>query len=251
MKGIIIVLVLILAIVLSIYVLIYMAKRKAKEISRELFGTSDIKKAAEQMKQEYSQTPKSVSAMTSLMLPRISADFPDFVYDEMKERAENVLVSYLRAIDGNNASVLKDGNQELKDSLTDKLQMLNDKNLTEQFDLIHIHRTEISQYRKDAGRCIITFQTSLECIHYIQDAEGKIIEGSTEYKYQTKFDTDLIYIQDRDVVENEKENALGINCPNCGAPIKSLGAKFCEYCGSAIVELNIHAWSFSSIRECK
>ena len=105
--------------------------------------------------------------------------------------------------------------------------------------------------RKNAGRCVVTFQTSLACMHYRKNTEGAITEGSTEYTYQTRFNTDLIYIQDREIVEKESDRALGINCPNCGAPISSLGAKFCEYCGTAIVELNIHAWSFSHIEECK
>lgn len=230
MKSIII-LVLILVIILAVYILIFLAKKKAKEVTRDLFGTDDIRKAAQQMKQEYATTPKSVNAMTSLLLPRIVADFPDFTYDEMKNRAEDVLVSYLRAIDQNNSSLLKEGNQELQDQLSHHLQMLSDQNLTEQYDDIRIHRTEISQYRKNT--------------------EGAITEGSTEYTYQTRFNTDLIYIQNREIVEKESDRALGINCPNCGAPISSLGAKFCEYCGTAIVELNIHAWSFSHIEECK
>ena len=33
-------------------------------------------------------TPKSVAGATSICLPRISADFPDFHYEEMKRRAE-------------------------------------------------------------------------------------------------------------------------------------------------------------------
>ena len=94
MKSIII-LVLILVIILAVYILIFLAKKKAKEVTRDLFGTDDIRKAAQQMKQEYATTPKSVNAMTSLLLPRIVADFPDFTYDEMKNRAEDVLVSYL------------------------------------------------------------------------------------------------------------------------------------------------------------
>jgi hypothetical protein len=27
------------------------------------------------------------------------------------------------------------------------------------------------------------------------------------------------------------------------------GAKFCEYCGAGVVELNVHAWSFENIEE--
>ena len=38
-------------------------------------------------------------------------------------------------------------------------------------------------------------------------------------------------------------------CPNCGAPIKNLGHKFCDYCGTSIVEVNVRSWKFDSVKE--
>lgn len=247
--AIIIILILILTIIISVYVAYRRIKRKTQQISRALFGTSDITKAAKQLKTEYATTPKSVSAMTSLLLPKIAEDFPDFQYDEMKQRAENVLTSYLQAITEHNASILQDGNSELKQQLENHIQMLAAEGKKEHFDRIRIHRTEICQYKRTDGRCIITFQSALECFHYMTDSSSNIIAGSKDYKYQTKYNTDLIYIQDRSLVENELDHALGVNCPNCGAPLSSLGAKVCEYCGTPVIEINIHAWSFSHIEE--
>ncbi|MDE6625008.1 MAG: zinc ribbon domain-containing protein [Lachnospiraceae bacterium] len=245
----IIILVLILIIVLAVIGVLVYLRQKTRELSRSLFGTEDITKAAEQMRQDYATTPKSVSAMTSLLLPKIVSDFPDFQYDEMKERANNVLTGYLQAVTAANASLMKDGNTELKQQLADHIQMRSVQDTREHFDGVRIHRTEINQYRKTGGRCIITFQSSLECTHYITDSDQQIIDGTKAYKYQTKYNTDLIYIQDRSLVENELDNALGVNCPNCGAPLTSLGAKTCEYCGTPVIEINIHAWSFSNIEE--
>ena len=128
--------------------------------------------------------------------------------------------------------------------------MLSANGTWEHFDQIRLHRTEICQYRKAEGRCIITFQTSLECYRYMTDLSQQMISGAKDMKYQTKFNTDLIYIQDRNMVENYLEDALGINCPNCGAPLSSLGAKVCKYCDTPIIEINIHAWSFSNVEEC-
>ena len=247
----IIVLVLILAIIISVYCGVHYLKKKTKEFSSEIFGTEDIKMAAKQMKEEYSSTPKSVSSMTSLLLPKIASDFPDFHYDEMKARAENTLIQYLRAISDNDKSILTEGNEELKLKLENYMKMLSVKDLHEHFEQIHIHRTEINKYRKAAGRCIITFQSALQCFHYITKADKNLTEGSKKYTYQTKFNIDLIYIQDRNLVENELDNALGVNCPNCGTPLTSLGAKVCEYCSTPVIEINIHAWSFSDIEEVK
>lgn len=249
----------ILAIIILILILIIMGcgfagfiyiRNKARTLSRQLWGTESISEGVEQMKREYATTPKSVSAMTSLMLPKITTDFPDFQYDEMKKRAQNVLTSYLRAITENNLGALQDANAELKAKLENYMNMLADRGRREHFDQVRIHRTEISQYRKSQGRCIITFQSACESYHYIEK-DGSIVEGEKDLKYQTKYNIDLIYIQNRELVSNEMDHALGINCPNCGAPISNLGAKFCEYCGTGVVELNIHAWSFSDVEEVK
>lgn len=248
---IIIILVLLLAIVIAVYCGVNYVKHKTREFSRVVFGTESLTQGAKQLKEEYATTPKSVSGMTNLLLPKIVKDFPDFEYDEMKERAENVLTQYLCAITEKNPGAPIDAATELKQQLESHIQMLSAKGLWEHFDQIKIHRTEINQYRRTAGRCIITFQSALECFHYITDSSSSVKEGSKEYKYQTKYNTDLIYIQDRNLVENELDDAFGVNCPNCGAPLTSLGAKFCEYCGTPVIEINIHAWSFSNVEEIR
>lgn len=249
--SIIIILVLILIILIALFCAFLYIRNKTKTISRELFGTEDITKAASQMRQDYATTPKSVSAMTSLMLPKIVHDFPDFQYDEMKNRAENVLTSYLHAVTTQDTNALKDGSDELKLQLENQINAMLTKHWVEHFDNVHIHRTEINQYRKVSGRCIITFQTALECMYYVTDSAGDIREGTREYKYQTKFNTDLVYVQDREKLETDFDSAMGLNCPNCGAPITTLGAKFCEYCGTGIIEINIHTWAFCNIDEIK
>ena len=146
--------------VLGIYI-----KVKISNYSKELFGTSDLKKVAHDLQVEGSTTPKSVSAMTSVYLPQIVRDFPDFNYNEMKSRANSLLVSYLRSIDENKVLDLEYANEELKNRLEKYLGMLNEQDIHENFDMIKIHRTEIMSYRKDPGRCVITFQTALECMH--------------------------------------------------------------------------------------
>ena len=97
---------------------------------------------------------------------------------------------------------------------------------------------------------MVTFQSSLECFHYTTDlGDNSVKDGSKEYKYQTRYNVDLIYIQDRNKVENELDHALGINCPNCGAPLSTLGAKVCEYCGTPVVTVNLYAWTFNNVEE--
>ncbi|MGN0438236.1 MAG: zinc ribbon domain-containing protein [Lachnospiraceae bacterium] len=248
---IIIILVLLLILLIAGIVIYVKISTKIKRVSTELFGTSDVTEVATQLKQEQATTPKSVSGMTTLLLPKITSDFPDFEYNQMKVRAENVLTSYLMAINNNSISDFKNENDELTKKLERYIIMLGGEGVREHFEQIHIHRTEIYQYRKTEGKCIITFQTALECYHYVTDSTDEVIKGEKQYKYQTKYNIDMIYIQDREKLKNESDSALGLNCPNCGAPISSLGAKHCAYCGTAIIEINIHSWSFSNITEIK
>jgi len=56
--------------------------RKIRSISRQAFGTENILEGFRQMEVENSTTPKSVAGMTSLYLPKIKKDFPEFQYDE-------------------------------------------------------------------------------------------------------------------------------------------------------------------------
>ena len=246
---IIIILVLVLVIIGLVYYGIKKLQGKVREFSRMAWGTDTVKEGIDKMQYEYASTPKSVSGMTSLYLPKITRDFPDFNYDEMRTKSRNVLCSYLLAINSMNPSLLEDGSEELQNHLENKISVLKGAGKREHFKNLKVHRTEIAQYKKAEGRCTITFQSSIQYYHYITDDNGNVVSGSKDTYFQSKYDVDLIYVQDRTLVENEYDHALGLNCPNCGAPISSLGAKSCEYCGTPVIELNIHAWTFSDIRE--
>lgn len=239
--------VLILA-VAALWGTVWKIRRKVRSVSQELFHTEDIREGFRQVEQEYASTPKSVSAMTSLYLPKIKKDFPEFQYDEMKVRAENALTSYLLALDRRNAGGLTEGNQELRDKLRMRIEMLKESRQQESYQEIQIHRTEIADYRKCNGRCIITFQSALQYRFVRQDENGKILEGNRELLTQARYNVDLIYVQDREKVE-EGERGMGLNCPNCGAPLSSLGSKVCAYCGTPVIELNRYVWNFSNVEK--
>ena len=221
-----------------------------KDVSQAVYGTEDIGEGIKRQQFEQSLTPRSISNMTGVYLPKIQKDFPEFHYDEMRERAKNVLTSYLFSIDEGDPSKLSEGNEELKNALVMHLQLLRDRDYEEHYERMKIHKCEIANYVKKDGRCTVTFHASIQYYHYI--TEGDTIKtGRKDQLKQAKYEIALVYIQDRDLVKECGDSALGVTCPNCAAPISQLGAKHCIYCGSSIVEFNIHAWSFASVKALK
>ncbi len=225
-------------------------RRKVRGFSQMAFGTADVMQGLRQIERESQVTPKSVSAATSICLPNIMRDFPDFHYDEMKRRAENVLTSFLRSIDEQDAALLTEGTDELRDKLQMKLDMLRESGTEEHYENIRIHRTEICAYQRDQGRCSVIFQSAVEYRH--RTGKGGQVQGEGgSVLCQSRYNVELIYIQDRDLVENTADSGMAMNCPNCGAPLPGLGAKKCAYCDSPIVEFNIRTWNFSDVQEVR
>ena len=120
----------------------------------------------------------------------------------------------------------------------------------EHFERIKIHRTEINKYRKEKGRCSVVYQSAVGCIHYVE-RNGKVIRGKKDVMTQHRYNVEVCYIQDRDVVEDSAETGYALNCPNCGGPLTALGAKICPYCDSPVMEINIHVWDFTDVEVVK
>ena len=238
---------------------LYIIRKKTREVAQMAFGTDSLIEGFKNMETQLENTPKSVSAATSLYLPQIHRDFPEFNYNDMKVRAENVLKSYLMAIDAQDPSLLSEGSRELYEALRLHLASLDDASLKEEFDEVKVHRTEIFRYEKRNGRCTVTFQSSVQfryaCIATREIARegeqpiaaGTAIRGGKGRLTQSRYNIELVYVQDRDKVEDERDRGEGLNCPNCGAPITNVGQKLCAYCGCAVMPFNIRVWAFHKV----
>lgn len=176
--------------------------RKAKNTMQDLFGTDDIKELIETRNEEVANTPKSVSGMTAVYAPSIQEDFPELNLAELKGIAEKHLKNYLS----------------------------KEKN----FAGIRIHRTEIKNYTKKAGTCVVVFQSGVQ-----------YLTGTT--KVQARYNTHMMYVQD--AAEYGYANGYSTDCPHCGAAITDLGRKHCDYCGCEVVPINIHVWELHKIEE--
>ena len=247
--GLLIQIIIIAAVVILVVVAVLIVRNKIRNFSRQMFGTDSLVEGYKNQTHEYNETPLSLHAMTDIYLPQILRDFPEFEYEAYKNKAESLLRSYFTAVSTKKTSALtEECSLTLKNNVQGIIDGLNAKNETKFFDSVVLHDIQIARYVKDGATATIFFEISTGCYNYAEDENGNVGSGSKEEKKQAIYQIGLVYVQDIDKVGNHLEG-LGINCPNCGAPIKNLGSKFCEYCGTSISEINIRAWRFNSVSE--
>ena len=101
---------------------------------------------------------------------------------------------------------------------------------------INIHKTVINQYSKDSSICKLVFQTAVGFNEMFQNAS---------HLKEVRMNTEFIYIYDNSKLKNGE--AISLNCPNCGAPIKGLGHKTCPYCHTGLIDLATKTWTFKKV----
>ena len=134
----------------------------------------------------------------------------------------------------------------LKDQVRLKIEEMEEKEIREEFDAIHVHQTEISRYDKAPGKCRIRIQSSVEYLHTLKTPDKK--KNVEREKEQHRFNLELVYIQDITKIR-DGETAISVNCPNCGAPVTDLGERVCPYCGGAVEPVNVRVWELHRIEE--
>ncbi len=235
-------------IVIAAVTAIVKIKRKIRNFSNSVFGTDSITEGLERQKELLAETPKSVSSMTKLFLPQINEDFPELNYSQLKSRVENALLSAFAAINDGEVREIEGASKEFTDQISLQIEDNEASGIEEHFSEAEIHDTQISDYRKGGGMCKIVFQSAVGHIHY-KTKDGKKVWGEDSFCTQTKYNTEVVYIQNPELIENTQGNAVGTVCPNCGAPITTVGEKKCQYCGLAVETINIKTWLINSFKE--
>lgn len=225
---------------------VIVVRRKLRDFSRGVFGTDSIIDGINRQADIAAETPRSVSSMTRLMEPQIARDFPEFSWEEFKGKAENLLISALGAISEGDESRLGSASEDIRRQIANRIAANKREGIKEVYNQVRIHQTEIANYEKGQGKCVVTLQSAVEYYFY-KEQNGQVIKGTKERKTQTKYNIELMYIQD--VKKLDGKSAVGTTCPNCGAPVTSLGAKYCEYCGSHVIPVNIKVWSLHNFYE--
>ena len=239
------ILILLLIMAVGAFILYIYLKRKVSSFSRAMFGTDSLVKGLKQQDEQLAATPKSVSGMTRIFLPQIMEDFPEFSLPEFIHRSENQLKGALNAVDIQSLEPLSGAAGDLKEQIRIRIEHNKQSGIRERFQNIRIHQTEVSDYQKLGGSCVITLQSAVE-YYYGREVEGRT--GEAPKRTQTKYNLELMYIQDAALISGRTTGQSTV-CPQCGAPVNRLGNKKCEYCGSYVEPINIRSWSLTKISE--
>ncbi|MBR5417213.1 MAG: hypothetical protein IK109_04160 [Clostridiales bacterium] len=214
------------------------------------------------MKQEFS-TPKSVSDLSSALIPRINKDFPDLSLSQMQSAAQAVLVKsfdlLMAMTTGNNGDTIDRIQTELNacgigvtrslsEELWHKVGSARAEGKTLIYRDVMVHKGGINAYQKTESTVEITFQYSLQCLQY-QERNGKFISGNRATPTQSRYNVKVVNILDADRLTAEDIKGVGFTCPHCGAPVKHLGTDVCSFCGTAIKTVDMRIWLVDKLVE--
>lgn len=248
MKFLLVLLSIIIGIFLFFSVLFLIVYKKIKKFGNGLGynNLDEIKDLIKQGECESRYNHKNALGMTNLLLPRIVKDFPNFSESELYNKVEISLLAIFESLENKKVS----NNNELdliKDNLDKIINDYKQNKINVRYDDVVFHKHAIKYYKKDPGVLSITVSTALEYF-YEKQIGDKIIVKRNDYKRQTSYTTEYIYIYDPDKY-TKHTNLIGIHCPNCGAPVKHLSEKICIYCNSGLEDINLKSWHISSYKE--
>ena len=208
-------------------------------------------------------TPKSVSDLSTALVPRINKDFPDLSISQMQSAAQAVLVKSLDLLMdmtwGNNGDTIDriqtqlaacgiGVTRSLSEELWHKVSAARSEGKTLIYRDVIVHKGGINAYEKSNSAMEITFQYSLQCLQY-QERNGKFISGNRATPTQCRYNVKVINILDADRLQSEDIKGVGFTCPHCGAPVKHLGTDVCQFCGTAIKTVDMRIWLVDKLIE--
>lgn len=248
MSPILTTLIVIAIIVLAIFLGAMFIKHKLNSATKKYLGMS-LGQTADLISnglREENSTPKAISNVSAMYKPKLMWDFPDMTYERFLEMANTALTSILTAIEKESTGGIENATDTLKSQVYDRICDNHDRKLVEHFDDIKLHRTGIADYKTTSDTATAVFEISFQCVHYF---EGR--DKLPDHPSQLAASVTLSY--GREFAEDSRSLTYSHNCPNCGAPVYSVGGKMmkCTYCGTGISEEIYKSWLVSAYKFIK
>ena len=190
--------------------------RRSRKWLHELVG------AIQTAEQEAEVRPKSLASMERLLLPDVRRDFPEYDARLMARRVEQDALCYYRSLQ--KKQVLFGETQ----GVYSFLQRMEEAVLRngEEIAHPHVHKAVLCNYSGEGMQRFVTYQAACQ----YQNRAGKTVQVRLELTYIAAGKADI------------EQNISVYQCPNCGAPISSIGRKVCEYCGTELYPAAPLSW---------
>ena len=240
-----------LGIVAGIFIILFIIYSKVRHtVGAENMGEimDGVKRFSDIEKQEYIR-PKDIGGITKLLEPVILRDFKDFNKDLLFKKVESNLSKIFTAIEEKSVNDIKDDRDMiyLYPAIRDKITDLKNNNVNIKYDDVSFNGHAIKDYSKTDGKATLTVSTTLG-YYYSDDSNSRSIKKFNGLKKQTRYTTKFVYVYDETKFKYNQKS-FSISCPNCGAPLRKLGAGNCEYCGNYIQPINLKNWYMVSYSE--
>ena len=166
--------------------------------------------------------PKTVFGATSIYLPQVVHDFPDFHNSDAIAAVKTLIYEYL--------AIRYEGKLRFMQSVVSEgLLAMVDRDPGHTVTGETVHKAAMSNYVKTRECATITYQASV----------GYLLDGTpVEERYAVEYTMSL-----RDEYGEKK----ALVCPCCGGAYTSTSQTVCAYCGAGIVRDTVKSWRFTSI----
>ncbi len=241
------------AIVLGIVFIVW---RKIKRFEKDSGLKLNADNFIEDLKRsnDVGKNPASLNGMDKIYLPKILEEYPQFRLASVIPQVETVIKAYLNSIESKDTAPLK--KLTISPALIDRaeriIEDLDSRNMNVFYDNVVVHRTVISEYVHEHGMVIIRFQSAVGYLNFARDEEGKIVSGSDKKAEETVYVVSYARILDSELARQAGvTDVIGLNCPNCGAPLSSANVEKCLFCGTPFKNMteDVFGWSFTDIKE--
>ncbi len=171
-------------------------------------------------------TPRSLSSSEPLLLDRIRRDFPEYNPELIRQRVMQDARTFYESAQAGRC--LYTGG--ISDQLRERLPSFLPPDVAGN---VQVHKVALAAYDDRSEDRVLTFQAAAA----FRDPAGTTRQRRLILTYLAAWSTDT------------QTGVKRSNCPNCGAPIPTVGSKICQYCGTALKVWAGTGWLLTDLRE--
>ena len=182
-----------------------------------------------QLDEAKSETPRSLSSVTALVLDDVKRDFPEYNLSLVLLGVKKDAAAYLESFPAGKC-LLEDGvSPELREQVASDVA----RGLIPVSGGVRVGSAVIHAYRHDSRDKVLEYQAAAE----YTDPDLRRRQTRLTLQYIAMFTGDVA-----------RQN-VSFSCPNCGAPVSRVGSKVCAYCGTALDLSAELSWTLISVAE--